>query len=108
METTKIVSSMQLHVYSQFDKQISRLAASAINDDRRCRSGREQEIEDGLAASKALNESRLHRPRHLMCLVLTLQNTPSRPSWIFGLKKFPKRIFPELFFWLLGVTFRFI
>jgi len=92
METTKIVSSMQLHVYSQFDKHVSRLAASAINDDRRCRSGREQEIEDGLAASKALNESRLHRPRrlrHLMCLVLTLQNTPSRPSWIFGLKKIP-------------------
>jgi len=32
-----------------------------------------EEIEDGLAASKALNESRprrLRRPRHLMCLVL--------------------------------------
>ena len=52
----KIVSSMQL--YSQLDKHVSRLAASAINDDRSCWSGREQEIEDGLAASKALNESR--------------------------------------------------
>jgi len=71
METTKIVSSMRL--YSQLGKRVSRLAASAINDDRSCRSGREQEIEDGLAASKALNEScprRLRRPLHLMCLVL--------------------------------------
>jgi len=36
-----------------------------------------EEIEDGLAASKALNESRprrLRRPRHLKCLVLPLQH----------------------------------
>jgi len=50
-------------IYSQLDKHVSWLAASAINNDR---SGREQEIEDGLAASKALNESRLRRRRHLM------------------------------------------
>jgi len=71
METTKIVSSMQL--YSQLDKHVSWLAASAINDDRSCRSGREQEIEVGFAASKALNKSCprcLRRPRHLMSLVL--------------------------------------
>ena len=71
--TPKIVSSVQL--YSQLDKHVSRLAASAINDDR---SGREQEIEDGLAASKALNESRPCRPRHLMCLVLSLQTVEAR------------------------------
>jgi len=62
-----------MQLYSQLDKHVSWLAASAINDDRRCRSGREQEIEDGLAASKALNEFRLRRPRlprHLMSLVL--------------------------------------
>jgi len=37
-----------------------------------------EEIEDGLAASKALNESRprrLCRPRHLMCLVLPSPGT---------------------------------
>jgi len=80
METTKIVSSMQL--CSQLDKHVSKLAASAISDDRSCRSGREQEIEVGLAASKALNESRprrLRRPRHLMSLVLPAP-WPSRYS----------------------------
>ena len=40
MEATKIVSSMQL--YSQLDKHVSRLAASAINDDQHCRSGRDR------------------------------------------------------------------
>jgi len=40
METTKIVSSMQL--YSQSDKHVSRIAASAINNDRRSRSGRDR------------------------------------------------------------------
>ena len=69
-----------MQLYSQLGKHVSRLAASAIIDDRSCRSGREQEIEDGLAASKAPNESRprrLRRPRHLMCLVL-----PGR--WVGG------------------------
>jgi len=36
---------------------------------------RVEEIENGLAASKALNEScprRLRRPHHLMCLVLPI------------------------------------
>ena len=81
METMKIVSSMQL--YSQLDKHVSRLAASAINDDRHCRSAREQEIEDGLATSKALNESRprrLSRPRHLMCLVLPTSGNSAAPA----------------------------
>ena len=50
METTKIVTSRQ------------RLTMTGV-------AGAE-EIEDGLAASKALNESRPRRPRHLMCLVL--------------------------------------
>ena len=59
-----------MQLYSQLGKRVSRLAASAIIDDRSCRSGREQEIEDGLAASKVPNESRPRRPRHLMCLVL--------------------------------------
>jgi len=64
-----------MQLYSQLDKHVFRLAASAINDDRSCRRGREQQIEDGLAASKALNES---RPRHLMCLVLSLQTVVAR------------------------------
>ena len=57
METTKIVSSMQLN--SQLDKHVSRLAASAINDDRHCRSGRDRRWFGRTAspATKALNES---------------------------------------------------
>jgi len=39
METTKICL---LWSYSQLDKHVSRLATSAINDDRRCRSGRDR------------------------------------------------------------------
>jgi len=31
-----------MQLYSQLDKHVSRLAASAINDDRRCRSGTDQ------------------------------------------------------------------
>jgi len=59
-----------MQLYSQSDKHVSRLAASAINN-----TGipGAEEIEDGLAASKALNKSRLRRLRHLdhlMCLVL--------------------------------------
>jgi len=77
METTKIMSSMQL--YSQLDKHVSWLATSAINNGRRCQSGREQEIEDGLAASKALNEFRPRRLRHLMSLVLP--HTQAVCSW---------------------------
>jgi len=59
-----------MQLYSQLDKHVSRLAASAVIDDRSCRSGREQEIEDGLAASRAPNESRPRRLRRPMCLVL--------------------------------------
>jgi len=39
METTKIMSSIQL--YSQSDKHVFRLAASSINNDRHSRSGRD-------------------------------------------------------------------
>ena len=84
MEITKIVSSMQL--YSQLDKHVSRLAASAIIDDRSCRSGREQEIEDGLAASKVPNESRPRRLRRLMCLVLPPQGSNYRIDLSRGLR----------------------
>ena len=42
MESTKIVSSMQL--YSQSDKHVSQLAALAINNDRRSRSRRDRRL----------------------------------------------------------------
>jgi len=35
---------------------------------------RVEKIENGLSASKALNESRPRRLRHLMCLVLPISN----------------------------------
>jgi len=67
METMKIVSSMPA-----LDKHVSRLAASAINDDRRCWSGRDRRWFGRMAsaASKALNESRPRRLHYLMCFVL--------------------------------------
>jgi len=60
---------------SNLDIHVSRLAASLINDDRRCRSGRDRRWfgRTTLPACKAFNESRprrLRRPRHLMSLVL--------------------------------------
>jgi len=59
--------------YSQLDKHVSRLAASAINDDRRCRSGRDQ-IFDCMAspASKAFPESRARVARGVQTFHTTL------------------------------------
>jgi len=75
--------------YSQLDKHISRLAASAISVDWRCRNGRDQRWfgRTALPASKAFNESRprrLHRPGYLMSLVLTFTspNSSSLPAKI--------------------------
>ena len=58
--------------YSQSDKHVSRRAASAINNDRRCWSRKYRRWFGRTAspASKAFSESRLRRPRHLMYLVL--------------------------------------
>jgi len=60
METPR--RSCLLCSYSQLDKHISRLAASAITDDRRCRSGRDRRWFGRTAspASKAFNESHMH------------------------------------------------
>jgi len=59
-------------IQSIIDKHVSRLAASAIKDDRRCWSGRDRRWCGRTAspASKAFNESHPRRPRHLMSLVL--------------------------------------
>jgi len=58
------VSVYLLCSYSQLDKHVSRLAVSAINDDRRCRSGRDQRF-DCMAspASKAFPVSSPCCPR---------------------------------------------
>ena len=67
METTKIVSSMQLcsqtNTYPDSPRQQLTMTGVA----------RVEEIENGLSASKALNESRPRRLRHLMCFVLPIQ-----------------------------------
>jgi len=60
-------------IQSIIDKHVSWLAASAINDDRRCWSERDRRCFSRTAspASKALGES---RPCHLMSLVLPDNN----------------------------------
>jgi len=83
MQNGKPQKSCLLSSYSQLDKDVSRLAALVINDDRRCRSGRYRRWFGRTAspASKAFNKfrlRRLRRPRRLMCLVLPL-STPE--SW---------------------------
>jgi len=66
--------------YSQLAKHVSWLAVSAINDDRRCRSGRDRRWFGRTAspASKAFNKSRPRRLRHLMSLVLPPTDTVYR------------------------------
>ena len=67
------VSAYLLCSYSPSDKHVSCLAASAINDDRRCRSGRDQRF-DFMAspASKAFPESRARVARGVQTLHTTL------------------------------------
>ena len=66
------VSAYLLCSYSQLDKHVSWLAASAINDDRHCRSGRDQRF-DCMASptSKAFPESWAR----VACGVQTLHTT---------------------------------
>jgi len=64
----------------------NRVFSSAINDDRRCRSGRDRRWFGRTAspASTAFNKSRprrLHRPRHLMSLVLP-RSPPKKTNWL--------------------------
>ena len=80
MQNGKPWKSCLLSSYSQLDKDVSWLAASLINDDRRCRSRRYRRWfgRTALPASKAFNKfrpRRLHGPRHLMCLVLPRTRT---------------------------------
>ena len=65
--------------YSQLDKHVSRLAVSAINDDRRCWSGRDRRCfgRTESPASKLLGKS---RPRHTMSLVLPGHFAPASVS----------------------------
>jgi len=74
--------------YSQLNQHISQIAAaeSAINDDRCCRSGRDQRQHAwcmSSPASKAFNESRLSRPRRLMSLVLPTAGADGMASALF-------------------------
>jgi len=68
------VSVYLLCSYSPLDKHVSRLAATAIKDDRRCRSGRDQRF-DCMAspASKAFPVSSPRRPRCADAIVLWVQ-----------------------------------
>jgi len=75
MQNGKPRKSCLLSSYSQLDKDVSWLAASVIDDDGRCRSGRYRRWFGRTVspASKAFNKfrpRRLRRPRHLIMVAL--------------------------------------